>query len=382
MEFNLFPLTYLLNRTQDVFKLTSPLIVMASGLSVLQSAIGLLVDKGRDWAAKKLVEGDVTDDTFRKLIVRDTDEITRKLDGLARTKLNTSISNFRLGAVFLFKLMNNKTDGQDGSKTAKYGVAVEEKYSEDISQSPADVANVLRKWKFTDLSMSDSDKRKFETAKEGFKDARKEATEAFNNEALSTCDRIRAMAIRVAATILEKIDDPEDALEKCRTYLSELHSLPAVQKNFKVALSGGLKSRYVQHEKRWKIISTVCHMNHVVYSVKCMQEVGKDMKMPPINIDGDDVCPLSDPRIKKKLQKLRLDYWILQEREKEQNLVNNNRNIVRKLNAEHLRHTCILETDIIHVAIDMNNNTYRWVKLEKEKGSADYVQRSYQCSRV
>ena len=354
---------------------------MASGLSVLQSAIGLLVDKGRDWAAKKLAEGDVTDDTSRKLIVRDTDEITRKLDGLARTKLNTSISYFGLGAVHLFKLMNNNTNGQDGSKTAREGVPVEEKYSEAISQSPVDVANVLRKWKFTDLS--DSDKRNLETAKENFKDAGKEATEAFNTEALSTCDRIQAMAIRVAATILEKIDDPEAALENCRTYLRELHSMPAVRKSFKVALSRGWKSRYhVHNEKRWKIISTVCHINYVVYSVNCLQEVGKDMKMPPVNIDGDDVCPLSDPRIKQKLQKLKLDFWILQEREKEQNLVNNNRNNVTKTKEENLRHTCILETDIIHVAIDMNNNTYRWVKLEKEKGSADYVQRSYQCSRV
>ena len=49
-------------------------------------------------------------------------------------------------------------------------------------------------------------------AKSRFKDARRKATEAFNNEALSTSDRLLAMQFRVISTSLGKIDIPADAL--------------------------------------------------------------------------------------------------------------------------------------------------------------------------
>ena len=332
---------------------------MASlGLSVLQSAIGLLVDKGRDWAGKQLSGGDVTDDIFRKMIVRDTDEIMRQLDGLARKDLNTSISYFNEGAIFLFKLMN-KTNSP---------------------QSPEAVLNVAKNWASTVLN--DSDKRKFARAKDSFKDAHKKAREAFSNEALSPSDRIRAMTIRVAATILEKLDDPENALEECVTCLEELHAMPAVRNNFKVALKGGWKDKF-QHNKRWKIISTVCHVNHVVNDIKCMLKIGKDIEMPHIAIGvGEPVYPLNNQVVRAELRKLHLGFG-LPEAERERDLNNNvTRDNVTKPKGEQPRQTRILDLDIIHVAIDMNNNTYVWVELEKGKGSAEYKQRSYRCSRV
>ena len=49
-------------------------------------------------------------------------------------------------------------------------------------------------------------------AKSRFKDARRKATEAFSNEALSTSDRLLAMQFRVISTSLGKIDVPADAL--------------------------------------------------------------------------------------------------------------------------------------------------------------------------
>ena len=43
--------------------------------AVFKATIGLLVNKGRDMAAEKLKEGDVTDQKFRGLIVREINDI-------------------------------------------------------------------------------------------------------------------------------------------------------------------------------------------------------------------------------------------------------------------------------------------------------------------
>ena len=334
--------------------------MMASlGLSVLQSAVGLLVDKSRDWVAKQLSDGNVTNDTFRTMIARETDEIKRQLDGIARKDLNTSISYFNEGAYFLFELMNKKNS----------------------PRSPEAALNIAKlNWASTVLK-NESDKRMYDMAKDCFRDADRKARKAFQTPALSPSDRIRAMTIRVAATILEKLDEPEFALKKCVTCLEELHNLSAVWSNFKVALKGNWIAKYLQHNERWKIISTVCHVNHVVHDIKCM--LGKDIEMPPIDTrDGETVYPLNDSTVRAELRQLNLDF-VLPEVEREHDLNNNdNRDNGIKSQGEQPRQTCILDIDIIHVAIDMNNNTYVWVELEKGKGSAEYKQRSYQCSRV
>jgi len=50
--------------------------------AVFKATIGLLVNKGRDKAAERLKEGDVTEQKFRSVIVREIDDIKSKLDGL------------------------------------------------------------------------------------------------------------------------------------------------------------------------------------------------------------------------------------------------------------------------------------------------------------
>ena len=63
--------------------------------AVFKATIGWLVDKGRDKAAKKLKDGNVTDQQFRGIIVREIDDMKSKLDGLSRKDLLASISFFR-----------------------------------------------------------------------------------------------------------------------------------------------------------------------------------------------------------------------------------------------------------------------------------------------
>jgi len=50
--------------------------------TVFKVTIGLLVNKGRDKAAEKLKDCDITDQKFRRLIVREIDDIKSKLNGL------------------------------------------------------------------------------------------------------------------------------------------------------------------------------------------------------------------------------------------------------------------------------------------------------------
>ena len=75
--------------------------------AVLKATLGLLVDKGRDKAAAKLKEGDVTDKKFRNLIVREIDDIKTKLDGLARKDILASIS-LRKGSLFYTKCLKRQ----------------------------------------------------------------------------------------------------------------------------------------------------------------------------------------------------------------------------------------------------------------------------------
>ena len=107
-------------------------------------------------------------------------------------------------------------------------------------------------------------------AQERFKEASLKATEAFNNEALSTSDRIQAMVLRVAATILEKLERPEDALDACRLCLGELHCMRAVQNSFIVGHKKGQPEGLFSEGERKNFISTVCNVNRVIYDVAFM----------------------------------------------------------------------------------------------------------------
>ena len=194
--------------------------------AVFKATIGLLVNIGRDKAAEKLRDGDVTDQRIRELIVREIDDIKSKLDGLARKDLLTSISYFRRGVGSLFELLD-KTETSNLGSTKNLDVGLRSNATTAAGKTVSLAKRGFKKLTLTDLD--DDDKRLLANSKEEFKTACLKATEAFHNEALSTSDRIQAMIIRVAATILEKVDYPQNALTACRLCLEELHSMPAVQ---------------------------------------------------------------------------------------------------------------------------------------------------------
>ena len=196
--------------------------------AVFKANIGLLVNKGRDKAAEKLKDGDVTDQKFRCLIVHEIDDIKSKLDGLSRKDLLASISFFEEGIELLYEVFDK------ARSRSEYGaVATQAACAEAISLSKG-----MTKLELNDLD--DSATRALSNAKKRFKDSRREATRAFKNEALETSDRILAMQYRVMATTLETVDNPADAVAPCRVCVKELNSLLAVQNSFDVQFKKGI----------------------------------------------------------------------------------------------------------------------------------------------
>ena len=264
--------------------------------AVFKATIGLLVTKGRDNAAKRLKEGDVTDKKIRELIVREIDDIKSKLDGLTRKDLLAAIDAFEAGLGYLYQI-----DVEADEVTPSPEAAVTRTVS---------LAAGMRKMRLAEL---DETKRTLSDAKSRFKMAREEATRAFNNEALSTFDRITAIRYRVMATILESAVETagaagdlssfsvksalKRALPECEQCLKKLHSLPDVENNFKVELEKGLlniKGRFGKHERR-EIISTVCQINRAIYDA--LQTVGKAWIWPTVDIGVEKVDPLHDGRV-------------------------------------------------------------------------------------
>ena len=262
--------------------------------AVFKATIGLLVNKGRDKAAEKLKDGDVTDQKFRALIVREIDDIKSKLDGLSRKDLLASISFFEEGIELLYKVFD-----QARSKSGNGAVAAQAACADAFSLTEG-----MRNLELNDLNESAT--TALSDAKKRFKDARKEATRAFNNEGLETPDRILAMQYRVMATILEKVNNPVEAVEACRVCIKELNSLSAVKNCFQVQLKQGIQKvrAFVGKDERRKIISSVYNVNLVVYDVT--QTVGKDIPLliwPKVDTGDEKVDPLCNERLAKIVRK-------------------------------------------------------------------------------
>ena len=356
--------------------------------AVFKATIGLLVNKGRDKAAEILKDGDVTDQKFHALIVREIDDIKSKLDALSRKDLEASISFFEEGIALLYEVFDKaRSRGGYGAVTAK--AACDEAFS---------LAEGIRRLELTGLDESAT--RKLSNAKERFKDARRKATEAFKNEGLKTSDRILAMQYRAMATILETIDNPADAVAPCRVCLKELNCLPAVQNSFDVQIKKGILAvrGLFSKEERREIISSVCHVNRSIYDV--MVTVGEDVSFctynwPPVDTGENKVDPLRDARVTKVLRKRGMEHccvtpWSFgQEGEEEHKLkypigiaTNSSGQFIvadywdRKVKVfdsggKFVKYFSVPSDDvntelyICDVATDMNDNTYVLAELEK-----------------
>ena len=289
--------------------------------AVFKATIGLIVDKGRDVAAERMKEGDVAQQKFRSLIVRDLKEIHCKLDALSQKDLNAAVDLFETGLGCLYKAV----DTMHSANVCLGAAQVSERNEEDFQQitlpSDADpekaivLADGIRNMQLNELD--ETTKSLLSDAQEKFRLAVENATHACNNEALGTFDRITAIRYRVMAAMLKSAAETvrttgdlkstlQKALPECEQCLKKLNSLPAVQNSFKVELSKGLLNIRGQFGKdeRMQIISIVCQVNRTIYDA--MRTVGKDVHVlvwPYVNIGEDQVDPLRDVRVLQVLEK-------------------------------------------------------------------------------
>ena len=359
--------------------------------AVFKLTVGLLVNKGRDKAAEKLKDGDVTEQKFRGLIVREIDDIKSKLDGLSRKDLLASIIFFEEGIGLLYNVLDK------ARSRSEHGAG-----STNAGEEACSLAERMRKLKIADLD--ESALEALSKAKKRFEDCRRKATEAFANEALEVADRILAMQYRVMATILETVDNPEHAIEPCRVCLKQLNSLSAVQNSFNVQLKKGIQAfkGLVGKDERRMIISSVCHLNRVIYDV--MQTVGNDVcfwMWPIVDIGADKVDPLRDRRVAKVLHKENMEHcyvtpWSFGQEGEEKQKLKNPRGIATNssgqfivgdtnevkmfdLNGQFIKHFSLPNDDaetelfIFDVATDNKDNIYVLVRCEKKTGSWECV---------
>ena len=228
--------------------------------SILSSTLGLLWNKARDATAENLKDGDVADAKIRKIVVRELNDIKTKLDGLVRKDLLISYTYLKEGV----RLLN---DSLDKSKDEQKAVMNEDKRDSSVTSSTMPSGgNILNDV----LQLSQAMGRlKIESnqsgmAEERFKDARKQATHAFCDEALSIQDRIFATKLRVVAQILECLERPDTAVTSCVFFLEELHNLPAVREIFSVYLGGGVKS-IIGKTERVEDVKSIMMINYVLY---------------------------------------------------------------------------------------------------------------------
>ena len=233
---------------------------------ILSSTVGLLWNKTRDWTAAKLNDGDVTDAKIREIVVRELNDIKTKLDGLSRKDLLTSYRYLREG-VDLLSVCLDKSKLEQKVATYPNQENCGEASTMSSGAETSDILNEALELSHAMGKMKIYSDKEFESAKKRFKDARKKATEAFCNEALSTQDRIFAAKLRIVSEILECLENPETAITGCLSFLQELHSLPAVREIFSVYLNGGFKSllnkaERVENVKSVMLINSVlCNLN-------------------------------------------------------------------------------------------------------------------------
>ena len=285
--------------------------------TVLKGTLGFLIKKGQQSASEKLKDGDVTDEQIRTWIVEEFDNVNTKLDDMARTDLGASISFFKEGLVFLSKVMDAVNAG---GQICSNSVHVEAGEGKNVKRTNAEITELAARGvealsltgKGLKLNKLDEEgKKAISDAKKRFDEARVEATKAFNNKLLTPSDRTLAMAVRLTATILEKVENPVSAIAACKSGLEELHLMPFVTENFSIHLQQGFKSKFGKDERR-QIICSVCQINRVIYDFIVMVESkGEFFSWPCIEIGDEKVDPLRDLRVANTLRKQEMGHLCL-----------------------------------------------------------------------
>ncbi|XP_046842605.1 uncharacterized protein LOC124436680 [Xenia sp. Carnegie-2017] len=257
--------------------------------SLILSIFNLFMDKAGDETLDNLQNGDVANERFHDVFKQDLHDIKTKLDNHSKIDLCSSLDYLEEGFLQLFKCF----DEVEGN------VACEEESNTDKSHTTCGA--ITTRYELSSVIQNSS---LFESAKNRFKDARKEATRAFNNENLSLEDRIFATAVKVMAQIFECPELPENAVDLCLTYIKRLHQLDGVSEMFSVFIDGGLKAMFKKSQRKDNIQSVIL-LNHHLYQfiVKIKNNHDHSSNWPGIILEEEKMFnPLLDWRNKFTLE--------------------------------------------------------------------------------
>ena len=211
-------------------------------LGIVNLATGAVFHNVCDRFANRLKHGDCTDEKCRQLIVRELDEIKIRLDGLARKDLLSSVCFLKDGLCLLnhtFEDTANENETYEAKNKLEYvKECLELDESEDSpwkqsnEELHSQIAIFNKALNRSPETLTVTSKERFTSAKLSFENAYSKATEAFNNEALSTTERILATKLRVVSKILQCLEDPDMAIAFCKLYLQQLHEMPAIRKRY------------------------------------------------------------------------------------------------------------------------------------------------------
>ena len=224
---------------------------------------GFLANKIRDDVVKRLEDGDVTNEQCRKLIVRELDDIHRKLDALARKDLSSSLCFLQEGINRLYNSLSQLDSNENSPESIENQIVPDTASRRRESRRGSQVKKAIA---FIDVLIPSQIRLndRFKTAIESFKFAREKATDAFANTVLPTEDRIQATQIRMMARILEGLEDPEASVSDCVQYLKQLHDVGAVQGIFFAQVNGGITTRFGK-AKRCDDATSVHQTNEILF---------------------------------------------------------------------------------------------------------------------
>ena len=278
-------------------------------LTLFKGAFGVLWIIQREKLLEELrkADSDVADQTFRRFILTEIDNVRLRVDRESRKDLNTSHSHYMEGLAQLNETLNKAGVGKKSGK-AKRPDCVEGTtfYTDDEFVRPtSDDLDALNR-----ADLEKSAKKALEQAKEAFSKASDAATTAFNNPNLDVPERVEATYIRIMGKILQNTEDPSCTLPSCRFYLHELHSLPKVTRIFREAVNHKGKKSPFSKEEDIKIFVGVCYLHRIIYDhvARLDPKHRGPWKWPCIKIEESKkmypVDPLRDVRVDEALRKL------------------------------------------------------------------------------
>ena len=259
--------------------LIGQVVIEAAASSLVKEAISAGASACRK--ENKSISGNI--DQRQQELKHLSDSIESTLHGIARKDLLASISFFNEGFVYLCQVFGEGTEGIIRVNALRAEVTPGSWIFFSFTAWQEAVARI----ESLKPDLEDSARRALSDAIERFKDARRKATKAFCNEALSTGERILAMRYRVAATLFEKVENPAEALGACRLCLEELHAMPAVEDSF-------------ARNQSPNIHKDVCDMNSVICDVtQLVGHAGELLNWPCVVCRNGRIDPLHNERSRK-----------------------------------------------------------------------------------